>query len=106
MGPIDYKQLAQMLMGGAQQAGWNPFSRRGTVNPQMGTEGAGGPRQGGGGGRTAPKMRDYTLDELAKIHADTLASAKASGRKYLTPTEEFQLFGIEQRLKAAGHWPY
>lgn len=108
----DYNALMNMLRVGSdtqpQEVAWNPFARRTAVDPLLGTEGAGGPRQGGGGARTvpAPKMRDYNLDELAKVHADVLAKAKASGRKYLTPTEEMQLFGIEARLKQFGRWPY
>jgi hypothetical protein len=109
-GLLDYAKMVQQLQGGllgnfVQPAAWNPFAKRNSVDPIAGLEGAGRPREGGGRGVTpTPKMRDYTLDELAKVHANVLANAKASGRKYLTPQEEFQLFGIEQRLKAAGKW--
>jgi hypothetical protein len=84
---MDFKSMTKRLLGNI-----------------TGSEGA---RMYGGGSNPAPpapKMRDYSLNELEQVHANVLANAKASGRTHLTPTEEFQLFGIEQRLRAAGKW--
>jgi hypothetical protein len=49
MNPIDYGAMTRMLMSQmVQPIADDPFSRRDTVNPLMGLEGAGGPRAGGG----------------------------------------------------------
>lgn len=71
MGPIDYGQLAQRLMSGAQLVADDPFSRRDAVNPLMGLEGAGGPRQGGWSARFKDTPHGYEarlVDGSGKTH--------------------------------------
>lgn len=51
MGPMDYNALALLMQQSmVQNVADDPMSRRDAVNPQMGLEGAGGPRQGGSRG--------------------------------------------------------
>jgi hypothetical protein len=51
-GLFDYNAAMGLLSSLVKPVADDPFSRRDAVNPLMGLEGAGGPRQGGGGGRT------------------------------------------------------
>ena len=71
MNPIDYRALAQMLMGQmARPVADDPMSRRDAVNHLMGLEGAGGPRAGGGTvrayhGTKAPPFEWFDLNKAS-----------------------------------------